>query len=34
MPDHVAESIIEDVKNKIYESCGVSESLIKENKND
>lgn len=31
MPDHVAESIIEDAKNRMYESCGVSENLIKEN---
>ena len=31
MPDHVAENIIEDVKNRMYESCGVSEKLIKEN---
>ena len=34
MPDHVAENVIEDVKNRMYESCGVSENLIKENKND
>lgn len=34
MPDHIAESVIEDVKNRIYESYGVSESLIKENYND
>lgn len=31
MPDHVAENIIEDVKNRMYESCGVLEKLIKEN---
>jgi hypothetical protein len=30
MPDHAAENIIEDVKNRMYESCGVSENLIKE----
>lgn len=32
MPDYVAENIIEDVKNRMYELCGVSENLIKENK--
>ena len=31
MPDHVAKRIIEDIENKMYESCGVSENLIKEN---
>lgn len=31
MPDHVAENIIENVKSRTYEFCGVSENVIKEN---
>lgn len=31
MPDHAAECIMKDMKNKIYEFSGVPENLIKEN---
>ena len=34
IPDNISKNIIEDTKNKIYQSFGVSEELIKENKND
>lgn len=34
MPDHAAEKFLEDIKNRMYESCGVSENLLKESKND